>query len=160
MTLSWWGDCENVDMRWSLNDAETNEVVLLSVPLAAGDTMQQTWCLTEGVMRLCGLMLEAMVSGADCGESGGFELKGPFGDILAAEEGTDFGDALIAQICIDVPWCFADYNGDGMRSVDDLLALLSDFGCFGSCEADNNADGAVGVADLMGMLSVYGLTCF
>ena len=52
MTLSWWGDCENVDMRWSLNDAETNEVVLLSVPLAAGDTMQQTWCLTEGVMRL------------------------------------------------------------------------------------------------------------
>ena len=67
---------------------------------------------------------------------------------------------MIAQICIDVPWCFADYNGDGMRSVDDLLALLSDFGCFGSCEADNNADGAVGVADLMGMLSVYGSTCF
>ena len=150
-----------MDMRWSLNDAETNEVVLLSVPLAAGDTMQQTWCLTEG----CHEIVWSDVggdgfSGADCGESGGFELKGPFGDILAAEEGTDFGDALIAQICIDVPWCFADYNGDGMRSVDDLLALLSDFGCFGSCEADNNADGAVGVADLMGMLSVYGLTCF
>ena len=161
MTLSWWGDCENVDMRWSLNDAETNEVVLLSVPLAAGDTMQQTWCLTEG----CHEIVWSDVggdgfSGANCGESGGFELKGPFGDILAAEEGTDFGDALIVQICIDVPWCFADYNGDGMRSVDDLLALLSDFGCFGSCEADNNADGAVGVADLMGMLSVYGSTCF
>ena len=161
MTLSWWGDCENVDMRWSLSESETNDLVLLSAPLAAGDTLEQTWCLTQGCFEIEWFDSGGDgFSGADCGEAGGFELQGPFGEVLAAEEGTDFGDALITPICIDVPWCFADYNGDGMRSVEDLLVLLSDFGCIGSCDADNNLDASVGVADLMGMLSVYGASCF
>ena len=161
MTLSWWGDCENVDMRWALSEAESNDLILLSVPLAASDTVQQTWCLTEGCYEI--LWSDGGgdgFSGSDCGESGGFELAGPFGDLLASEEGTDFGDSLITSICVEVPWCFADYNGDGMRSVEDLLVLLSDFGCVGSCDADNNQDASVGVADLMGMLSVYGASCF
>ena len=160
-TLSWWGDCENVDMRWALRDTGSNELILLSVPLAASDTVQQTWCLTEGCYDI--LWSDAGgdgFSGADCGESGGFELVGPFGEVLAAEDGTDFGDALTTSICVEVPWCFADYNGDGMRSVDDLLVLLSDFGCIESCEADNNLDASVGVSDLMGMLAVYGTSCF
>lgn len=161
MTLSWWGDCENVDMRWALSEAESNDLILLSVPLAASDTVQQAWCLTEGCYEI--LWSDGGgdgFSGSDCGESGGFELAGPFGDLLASEEGTDFGDSLITSICVEVPWCFADYNGDGMRSVEDLLVLLSDFGCVGSCDADNNQDASVGVADLMGMLSVYGASCF
>lgn len=161
MTLSWWGDCENVDMRWDLRESESNDLVLLSVPLAAGDTVQQTWCLTEGCYEILWSDQGGDgFSGSDCGEYGGFTLTGPFDEILASEEGTDFGNALTTSVCIDVPWCFADYNGDGMRSVDDLLVLLSDFGCIGSCEADNNQDASVGVSDLMGMLSVYGTSCF
>ena len=54
-------------------------------------------------------------------------LKDPFDDILASEEGTNFGSETTIAICIDVPWCEMDYNGDGMRSVEDLLTLLSDW---------------------------------
>ena len=122
-------------------------------------TLEQAWCLTQGCFEIEWFDSGGDgFSGADCGESG-FEL-GPFGEVLAAEDGTDFGDALTTSICVDVPWCFADYNGDGMRSVDDLLVLLSDFGCIESCEADNNLDASVGVSDLMGMLAVYGTSCF
>ena len=160
MTLTWWGDCENVDMRWSLIDTATGELVLLSVPLAAGDTVQQSWCLTEGCYDIEWTDSGGDgFSGADCGEEGGFELKGPFGELVASEQGTNFGDSLSTSICIEVPWCFADYNGDGVRSVEDLLTLLSDFGCLETCEADNNNDASVGVSDLMSMLSVYGLHC-
>jgi hypothetical protein len=58
-----------------------------------------------------------------------------------------------------VPWCYADFNGDGARSVDDLLTMLSDFGCQNLCDADTDLDDSVGVADLMNMLSVYGQGC-
>ena len=55
---------------------------------------------------------------------------------------------------MSVPWCYADFNGDG-QGVDDLLAML-DFGCQTSCDADTDFDDGVGVADLMNMLSVFG----
>jgi hypothetical protein len=58
-----------------------------------------------------------------------------------------------------VPWCFADFNGDGVRSVTDLLNLLSDFGCAGNCGTDTDFDESVGVSDLMNVLSVYGAGC-
>ena len=160
MEMTWWGDCENVDMRWHLRDAETQEVLLLSAPVAARDTAQYSWCLSEGCYEV--VWNDEGIdgfSGEDCGESGGYELRGPFGELLELEEGTDFGDELIRTVCVDVPWCFADYNGDGQRSVNDLLTLLSDFGCSSSCWTDNSFDGSVGVSDLMNVLSVYGTDC-
>jgi hypothetical protein len=66
---------------------------------------------------------------------------------------------LSTEFCISLPWCYADYNGDGTRSVNDLLTLLSDFGCNTACFADNDQDGSVGVNDLMNMLTVYGSGC-
>ena len=48
MSLEWWGDCENMDMRWELRDESNDEVVLLSTALASGDTTLQEWCLSEG----------------------------------------------------------------------------------------------------------------
>ena len=80
-------------------------------------------------------------------------------DIVQQEEGIDFGDELIVPFCISVPWCFADFNGDGVRSVVDLLNLLSDFGCPSSCGTDTDGDESVGVSDLMNVLSTYGSNC-
>ena len=45
------------------------------------------------------------------------------------------------------------------RAVDDLLTMLSNFGCQSSCYADTDLDDSVGVADLMNMLSVFGQGC-
>lgn len=160
MSMTWWGDCENVDIRWELRNTDTGEPWAVSIPLAAGDTLTQEWCLTEGCFDLTWYDAGGDgFSGEDCGEPGGYTLKDPFDDILASEEGTNFGSETTIAICIDVPWCEMDYNGDGMRSVEDLLTLLSDFGCPVNCITDANGDGPVGVADLMDVLSVYGTSC-
>ena len=160
MTMTWWADCEGHDLRWHLEESSSGSTWIQSPALSPRDTLLLEWCLTEGCFEIVweddgndGF------SGSYCGEAGGFELRGPFGEILESQDGTDFGTSLTTAFCIDVPWCFADYNGDGQRAVDDLLNLLSDFGCVQSCPADNNLDGSVGVTDLMNMLSVYGSGC-
>jgi len=147
-------------MQWALTDQATNDLIVHSVPLAPGDTVMQTWCLSEGCYALTWSDKGSDgFSGDDCGEEGGYQLAGPFGDIWAQSEGDDFGEETTATFCISVPWCYADYNGDGLRSVDDLLTLLSEFGCQTSCFTDTNFDASVGVADLMNMLTVYGQDC-
>jgi hypothetical protein len=160
MTLDWWGDCENVDMRWELRWTDPDETILKSAPTWPGDTLSSTWCLSEGCYEILWEDLGGDgFSGSYCGEGGGFALQGPFGEVLHSEQGTDFGASLNTEFCVSLPWCYADYNGDGMRSVNDLLTLLSDFGCSTTCFADNDQDGSVGVNDLMNMLSVYGSGC-
>lgn len=160
--LEWWGDCENVDMRWAVlsEGSSEQETVAWSLPLAARDTVSQALCLAEGchVLRFDDKGGDGF-SGNDCGEAGGFRLYGPFGDVIHEEVATDFGSVLEVAVCVEVPWCYADYNGDGFRSVDDLLALLSEFGCATTCVTDNNADDLVSVTDLMNMLSVFGSGC-
>ena len=159
-TLTWWGDCENVDMRWELRDATTQDVILQSVPLAPQDTVSQSWCLSEGCYELIWNDLGGDgFSGSYCGEAGGYALNGPFDDVISDASALDFGEELAVPFCVSVPWCYADFNGDGNRSVDDLLAMLSDFGCQTSCDTDTDFDDSVGVADLMNMLSVFGQGC-
>jgi hypothetical protein len=46
-----------------------------------------------------------------------------------------------------------------MISVDDILAILGQFGCFFGCEFDLNADGAVTVTDVLMVLAVFGSPC-
>ncbi len=159
-TLTWWGDCENVDMRWELRASNNQDVLLQSLPLAPSDTISQTWCLSEGCYELVwndeggdGF------SGSFCGESGGYSLSGPFQETLFYESGLDFGEELVVPFCVSVPWCFADFNGDGIRSVDDLLTMLSEFGCSIDCATDTDFDESVGVGDLMNILSVFGQGC-
>ena len=56
--------------------------------------------------------------------------------------------------------CFnEDLNSDGIVSIQDLLNLLSEFGCLSACESDLNQDGIVNVDDLLQVLSEYGNIC-
>ena len=63
------------------------------------------------------------------------------------------GDGLCDLICNE------DLNSDGIVSVQDLLYLLSEFGCASLCEYDINQDGFVAVDDLLQILGLYGNTC-
>ena len=163
LTLEWWGDCENADMSWVVNrtDAPTETNVAVSVPQPAGDTTFTTMCLSQGCHQLVWTDKgNDGFSGNDCGESGGFRVLNSFDEILLEGDGIDFGTTLTETFCLPLYWCFADYNGDGMRGVEDVLALLSSYGCNAFCDTDNNGDGTVGVGDLMNMLSVYGSDCY
>lgn len=55
--------------------------------------------------------------------------------------------------------CNEDLNSDGNVSVQDVLYLLSEFGCSSLCEYDINQDGFVTVEDLLQILTEFGNTC-
>ena len=52
-----------------------------------------------------------------------------------------------------------DLNSDGIVSVQDILLILSEFGCMTSCENDMNQDGFVTVDDVLSILSELGNFC-
>jgi hypothetical protein len=57
--------------------------------------------------------------------------------------------------------CPEDINGDGLVAVDDILILLSSFGCVGpTCTGDIDNDGVVGVSDILDVLGSFSLSCF
>ena len=49
-----------------------------------------------------------------------------------------------------------DTNGDGVVDVVDLLAVIAQWGCTGSCSADVNGDGDVDVSDLLLVIGNWG----
>ena len=55
--------------------------------------------------------------------------------------------------------CSEDINSDGLVNIQDLLLLLSEFGCVSLCENDVNLDGQVTVEDLLLILSEFGVYC-
>ncbi len=56
--------------------------------------------------------------------------------------------------------CLGDIVANGTVGVEDLLLLLSEFGCTIGCEGDVDGDGAVSVADVLALLGVFGTPCF
>lgn len=69
------------------------------------------------------------------------------------------GDELISLAPSDDAPCVGDLTGDGVVSVEDMLFLLSDFGCVTDCNADVDLDNAVTIADLLQLLSAFGEPC-
>ena len=69
------------------------------------------------------------------------------------------GDELISLAPSDDAPCLGDLTGDGVVSVEDMLFLLSDFGCVTDCNADVDLDDAVTIADLLQLLSAFGEPC-
>lgn len=55
--------------------------------------------------------------------------------------------------------CQEDLDGNGIVGVQDVLLVLSEFGCAALCENDANQDGNVAVDDLLFVLSEFGNTC-
>ena len=55
--------------------------------------------------------------------------------------------------------CSSDLNGDGLTAIEDLLGLLSEFGCTIGCEQDVDGNGAVTSADLLILLAGFGTDC-
>ena len=55
--------------------------------------------------------------------------------------------------------CPGDLDGDNLLSVNDLLTLLAEFGCFTTCDSDLDGDGAVTVTDILSLLQLFGGAC-
>lgn len=55
--------------------------------------------------------------------------------------------------------CASDINGDGITAIDDLLGLLSEFGCQLDCTQDVDGNGLVSSGDLLILLAAFGMEC-
>jgi hypothetical protein len=55
--------------------------------------------------------------------------------------------------------CAGDFDLDGSRSIDDMLFLLSWFGCGSGCLASLDAEDTVDIGDLLLWLGVFGQDC-
>ena len=78
-----------------------------------------------------------------------------FFDFVLYEE----GDETIALGPDGAEACPEDLTMDGLVSVDDILMMLSDFGCLEDCAADVDLDNAVTIADLLLLLTKFGEGC-
>ena len=56
--------------------------------------------------------------------------------------------SINATDCEDIG-CAEDVTGDQLVNVADLLLVISEWQCTGTCQADVNSDGTVDVADLL-----------
>jgi uncharacterized repeat protein (TIGR01451 family) len=52
-----------------------------------------------------------------------------------------------------------DINSNGYSNVEDLLVLISEFGCLADCDADINADAIVNVMDITIFIANYNFPC-
>ena len=160
-TLTEWAGCNIEDLSWSLAFEGATTNILESSPIAAGDTISRVLCLPEGC-----LVLQWDDEDGDgwldsyCAESGGFVWLSPFDEVLASSSNSDFSLYNSFTSCVDSPWCYSDFDGDGERTVTDLLLMLSEYGCLSGCTSDLNGDGLVTVVDLMNLLSNYGAPCY
>lgn len=57
------------------------------------------------------------------------------------------------------PSCPTDLNGNYFVEVEDLLNMLTSFGCTSNCDGDADGDGTVGIGDLLVLLSSVGAPC-
>jgi hypothetical protein len=57
------------------------------------------------------------------------------------------------------PSCSADLNGNYLIEVEDMLNLLTEFGCTFGCNADLDGDGATGISDILVLLGGLGAPC-
>ena len=78
-----------------------------------------------------------------------------FFDFVLYEE----GDETVALGPDGAEACPEDLPMDGLVSVDDILMMLSDFGCLEDCAADVDLDNAVTIADLLLLLTKFGEGC-
>ena len=82
-----------------------------------------------------------------------YDVGWPFGEVTVQLEEVFFtGDLEMEAIGTH---CAADLDGNGSVGVDDLLAVIADWGCSG-CSTDIDGDGIVGVNDLLSIISGWG----
>ena len=90
----------------------------------------------------------------DCDDANNFVYPGALGtgeDLDNNCDGNIEGDEIAA--------CLADFDLDGIITINDLLYLLADFGCSSNCSADITNDNAVNTNDLALFLGLFGSTC-
>ena len=68
-------------------------------------------------------------------------------------------DSILAGTPPEIETCTGDIVINGIVDTQDVLELLSQYGCVMGCSADLDGDDAVTTADVLALLAVFGLPC-
>lgn len=165
VTVSVTTDCFPGETFWSLSDEFGN--ILASSGIGAYTlaytTYTTTLCLDEGcyVFNMGDDFGDGLAGQQfGCLADGAYSVTDSEGNALVTMGPTDFGSLVSHNFCVELPaGCPGDFNNDLSVNVADLLILLSEFGCAGTCITDMNGDGSVNSGDLLSFLAVYGTDC-
>ena len=106
------------------------------------------------VVLSCTPLNERVLTPGDCNDSEATMYPGA----PALEDGMDNNcDGIIADLEINP--CPGDFDLDGNRTINDMLQLLSNFGCEAGCSSSMDNQDTVDTADLLVWLGVFGLDC-
>ena len=149
------------DATWTLNDvcpADAPDVPGCTDPAACNydpaATLDDGSCLQDDAIGVCGGDCTADVD--DDGVCDVDEVPGctdPTADNYNPNATDDDGS------CEFPAPCPADFDGDEIITVGDILICLGDFGCASDCTADLDGDGITGVTDILIVLSAFGDPC-
>lgn len=163
VTLTLSTDCWGGEVSWQLVDSDAN--ILASVPENTyGNVQTYTWegCLPAGcyTFNIFDGFGDGMFGSQyqSCTVDGDYFMTDASGNVLFQMASPDYGAGTSEFFCIQPP-CFGDLDNDGLRSVNDILILLAQFGCQSGCTADLDGDGLTTTNDLLLMLSVFGTPC-
>ena len=102
----------------------------------------------------CTPLTERVLTPGDCNDNEATMYPGA----PALEDGMDNNcDGVIADLELNP--CPGDFDLDGNRTINDMLQLLSNFGCEAGCSSSMDNQDTVDTADLLLWLGVFGLDC-
>lgn len=150
-----YGAC-GVNGNYSITDMYGNTLVQMGNP-NYGSEANHAFCveliIIEGCTNpsACNYNPDANSNDGSCAYPGCTDIAAcNYNAAAGCEDGTCTYD------CNDCP---GDFDGDNFVNTNDLLFLLSEYGCSGPCFADMNGDFEVNTNDLLSFLTYFGADC-
>ena len=107
------------------------------------------------------LLLTVRHSGNNCGGNGNLDtVRSPFTQAIGVSSYTQpdnwYAQGLIVMKLVYTLPCPSDINASGSVNIDDLLAVINNWGATGSNPADVNHDNVVNIDDLLAVIGAWG----
>ena len=99
---------------------------------------------------------DVVIVGGPCPEA--YEIHRTFTALDDCGNSSSYTQVIFVEASVAVG-CPADVDNDGAVTVNDLLAVLSEFGCTTFCQYDLDMDGIIGVTDILDVLAAFGTIC-
>lgn len=163
-------DCWGGEVSWNIT-GDGGNVVANTPQNTYGNQQTAVWngcipagCYTFAILDGYGDGMAGGTLYTSCTSDGDYQMTDGSGTVLFEMANANYGFGTTHSFCIEaldppVQECMGDFDNDGLVASSDLVILLANFQCTGTCVADLNGDDAVNVSDVLIFLSLFGTNC-